>query len=77
MMQSIIEMREYIEKTYPDMKEDEYIAFMHGYFLGIEHSREDVLERFRQSVSKSEEELKEKEDESLAKNIQKNTATSK
>lgn len=47
MIESIVELREFMKKEYPNATEEEIVFYMHGYFKGIEDTRLDVLERMK------------------------------
>lgn len=54
MIESIVELREFMEKEYPEAEEGEIVHFMHGYFKGIEDTRIDVLRRMKANGKSNE-----------------------
>lgn len=49
MIESIVELREFMAEEYPDATEKECVYYMYGYFKGIEDTRKDVLKRMNQN----------------------------
>lgn len=49
MIESIVELREFMKEEYPNATEEESVYYMQGYFKGIEDARKDVLKRMKQN----------------------------